>query len=612
MKSNIKKTSDFSKIKKSVEVRPVDITLKRKEIILPLLIAFCIPVLLYLQTLSFGLTYFDDDQLIQKNISFLKDFNNAPHAFLTDAFTDRSSYFYRPVQTLSYMVDIHLSGENKTWMYHLSNILLLGFIACLLFLLLRRFKTPIKLALLSTLVYCVHPLFVSSVAWIPARGDLQLMLFSLLSFLLLIDFLQNKKITYLILHWITFTIALYCKETAIFLPLLFILYYFLFSTEKHFEKKYFIIIGLYAISGIFWLWIRTKAIGDLSSSNEVLSILGRNNEVGLTPILRNLQTIPESLTNLFIPFDIAPIPEFTIIKTLLGLIIIFFMGFLFFKSKKSIKKEKIFYSLWFILLLLPTMLYKSDVIDYLHHRFFLPQVGIILFLLNSFPDTWYIKKDIKKSWLVIVILIVLSSVSFVKARSYTDPMAFYNAAISQNSNCAFAFNNRGNFYNAQGLYDKAINDFTKAIELKPDYDVAYYGRGFTYNCQGIQDKAIKDYAKAIQCNPNYIEAYNNRGILFNDQKLYDNAISDYSKAIQLKPDFAEPYNNRGFAYNAKGLYDKAIIDYTKAIELKPDFMEAYYNRGSIYKIQGLTEKANYDFKKAEELSTKVVKSKSLI
>jgi tetratricopeptide (TPR) repeat protein len=607
MKSNTKKSPNLPKKNKTQEVKKVDFTSNRKQIYLPVLIAFCISVLIYLQTLSFGLTYFDDEQLIQNNIPFIKDFNNAPQAFLTDAFTDRSSYFYRPLQTISYMVDIHLSGENKTWMYHLSNILLLGFISCLLFLLLRRFKIPLKLALLSTLVYSAHPLFVSSIAWIPARGDLQLMLFSLLSFLFLIDFLQQKKTVFLILHWITFTVALFCKETAVFLPLLFIMYYFFFSSEKRFAKKYLITLVLYAISVISWFWIRTKAIGDFTNSNEVLGVLGRNDEVGLTPILRNLRTIPESLTNFFIPYDISPIPEFTLIKTLLGIVIIFLFGVLFFKNKKNPRKEKLFYLLWFLLLLLPTMLYKSDVIDYLHHRFFLPLVGIILFVLTIFPDTWYKKNDIKNSWIIVVVLIVLSSITIVKARSYSDSMTFYNAAISQNSNCAFAYNNRGNFYNAKGLYDQAINDYTKAIQLNMNYDQAYYGRGFTYNCQGLKDSAINDYTKAIQCNPNYIEAYNNRGILYNDLKLYDKAISDYSKAIQLMPDFAEPYNNRGYAYSMQGLYDKAINDYTIAIELKPNNMEAYYNRGDIYKKQGLTDKANQDFKKAEELSATAVK-----
>ena len=241
----------------------------KKDTILPIVIVFCLPVLIYLQTLSFSFIYFDDNEIITNNITFLSDFRNAPQVFLTDAFLVKSSHFYRPLQTLSYMADIGLLGGNNTWMYHLSNILLLGFIACLLFLLLRKFLIPLRLAILSTLVYCAHPLFISSVAWIPARGDLLLSFFSLLSFLFFIEFLQKRKIIYLFLNWLTFTIALFCKETAAFLPFLFIIYYFTFSSEKRFEKKYLFNIVLYTISGIFWFWLRSMAIKSISIQNDI-------------------------------------------------------------------------------------------------------------------------------------------------------------------------------------------------------------------------------------------------------------------------------------------------------------------------------------------------------
>ena len=40
---------------------------------------------------------------------------------------------------------------------------------------------------------------------------------------------------------------------------------------------------------------------------------------------------------------------------------------------------------------------------------------------------------------------------------------------------------------------------------------AYYNRGIAYGDKGEYDKAIEDYSKAIELNPEYAEAYNNRG-----------------------------------------------------------------------------------------------------
>ena len=62
---------------------------KKKGSIYFIIIAFCIPVLLYLQTINFGFTGFDDDGIIVNNISFLSDIGNAPHAFLKDQFINK-------------------------------------------------------------------------------------------------------------------------------------------------------------------------------------------------------------------------------------------------------------------------------------------------------------------------------------------------------------------------------------------------------------------------------------------------------------------------------------------------------------------------------------------
>jgi tetratricopeptide (TPR) repeat protein len=577
------------------ELHPKQILLtflkNKKDTILPIVIVFCLPVLLYLQTLSFGFIDFDDHEIISKNINFLSDFRNAPQAFLTDAFLGKINHFYRPLQTLSYMADICLSGGNNTWMYHLTNILLLGLIACLLFLLFRKFLIPLKLALLSTLIYCAHPLFISSTAWIPARGDLLLALFSLLSFLFFIEHLQKRKVIYLFLNWLTFTIALFCKETAAFLPFLFIIYYCTYSFEKRFGKKYLLNIVLYTISGIFWFWLRSIATGNLSNQNDV----------GLIILVSNLRIISESLARFFLPFDSALISSFSLFYTLTGLGIIILIIVIFFINKERTKKEKVFCLSWFLFLLLPTMIVKIEFIDYLSHRFFLPLLGILLFVLFSFPKKWLEKKDIKSSWLMVAIFVFLSSITFIKSRSYSDPITFYNSSISQNPDNVLMYINRGYAKDIRSDFQGAIEDFTKAIELNPNYAVSYNNRGSVYSAKGDLKRAIKDYDKAIELNPNYVDAYNNRGKAYDDAGNYDQAIKDINKSIEMNPAFANAYNNRGMFYSAKGHLDNAIKDYDKAIELNPYYAEAYSNLGLAYQAIGDLESAIKDYDKAIEL-----------
>jgi tetratricopeptide (TPR) repeat protein len=173
-----------------------------------------------------------------------------------------------------------------------------------------------------------------------------------------------------------------------------------------------------------------------------------------------------------------------------------------------------------------------------------------------------------------------------------------------------AYYNCGIAYKNNGLFDKAINDYNKAIELKPGYADAYYNRGIAYKNKGLYDTAMIDYNKAIKLNPQNSEYYNQLGIVYWKKELLDQAIAAYSKAIELKPDFESAYNNRGHAYWKKGLNDKALVDYDKAIELNPVYTGAYNNRGLVYIEKGLDDKACLDFKKAEELGSEPAKSNS--
>ena len=73
--------------------------------------------------------------------------------------------------------------------------------------------------------------------------------------------------------------------------------------------------------------------------------------------------------------------------------------------------------------------------------------------------------------------------------------------------------------------------------------------------QGCYDEAIEEYTKAIELNPNYVEAYNNRACAYKKKGQYDLAIDECNKAIDLDPNLAGAYVNRAYAYNEKRQYE---------------------------------------------------------
>ncbi|MDH3576102.1 MAG: tetratricopeptide repeat protein, partial [Desulfobacteraceae bacterium] len=150
---------------------------------------------------------------------------------------------------------------------------------------------------------------------------------------------------------------------------------------------------------------------------------------------------------------------------------------------------------------------------------------------------------------------------------------------------------RGNSYLNEGQYDKAISEYSKAIEINPKDNKAYTKRGLAYGRRGQFDQAISDFNKAIEINPKDNKAYNNRGFAYSRRGQFDQAISDYNKAIEINPKYNKAYTNRGAAYARRGQFDQAISDYNKAIEINPTNTNAYYGIGCIYSLQNNLSKA---------------------
>ncbi|MBD3879512.1 MAG: tetratricopeptide repeat protein [Quinella sp. 1Q5] len=195
------------------------------------------------------------------------------------------------------------------------------------------------------------------------------------------------------------------------------------------------------------------------------------------------------------------------------------------------------------------------------------------------------------------------------AKNYQEAIKLYDELLNFGGN-ASVYNNRGNAYLDLKQYERAIQDYDKAIQLNPNHEMAYNNRGLAYGKLGQKDKEIQDYESAIKLNPNYAGSYYNRGGYYLELKQYERAIQDYSKAIELNPILYQAYYNRGNVY-LKGLeqYEQAIKDYSTAIYINPDLYEAYVNRGISYALSGKPgnlEKAIEDATKAIQLNPKRV------
>eukprot|EP01028_Stygiella_incarcerata_P004222 TRINITY_DN1902_c0_g1_i1.p2 TRINITY_DN1902_c0_g1~~TRINITY_DN1902_c0_g1_i1.p2 ORF type:complete len:364 (-),score=135.69 TRINITY_DN1902_c0_g1_i1:1660-2751(-) len=144
---------------------------------------------------------------------------------------------------------------------------------------------------------------------------------------------------------------------------------------------------------------------------------------------------------------------------------------------------------------------------------------------------------------------------------------------------SFVYVARGNAVDASGDATKAMNDFTRAIELNPYNWIALNNRASLRSSSVLQEHAlaVDDCTQALRINPHYSLAYISRGYAHRFMRKYEEAAKDFSAAIKLNPADAVAYNNRAHVYLDMRRYDEAIIDYEMALRLNPkDAMVAMF------------------------------------
>lgn len=182
--------------------------------------------------------------------------------------------------------------------------------------------------------------------------------------------------------------------------------------------------------------------------------------------------------------------------------------------------------------MLPALLFKHELIDYLNHRFLLPLMGILLLVLWLVPARWQQPGCRIKALIMVAIWIVPATLTFIHSRDYKDATTFYQAAIAANLKAVIAYNNRGAYYHEQGLLKQAIGDYSRAIDLNPDPYI-YYSRGNAYFTAKEFTKATLDYSQAIEMGLVDANAYNNRGVAYIRLGAVDKACADFERAVLL-------------------------------------------------------------------------------
>ena len=129
-----------------------------------------------------------------------------------------------------------------------------------------------------------------------------------------------------------------------------------------------------------------------------------------------------------------------------------------------------------------------------------------------------------------------------------DAIELYTQLILVSPN-HYIYNHRGLVYFTLSEYNKAINDFSTAIQMAPKDTRVYTNRGLTYRMLKKYDESLKDFNKSLELNPLWPDTFYGRSLTYYDLGDIKHALEDCDKAISIKPDFKQAVRFKQFILN---------------------------------------------------------------
>lgn len=165
----------------------------------------------------------------------------------------------------------------------------------------------------------------------------------------------------------------------------------------------------------------------------------------------------------------------------------------------------------------------------------------------------------------------------------------------------------GNYFYAINDFAEALEQFTRATALDPDFALAINMTGYAHSALNNETEAENAFQKYIALQPNNPNSYDSYAELLLKMGQYDKSIDQYEKALKLNPSFSSSLAGMGNNYIFKGNYDKARKYYRSYFENPQsprDKYEALNLEAASYIHEGLVEKALTVFDKYRTLADK--------
>ncbi len=508
------------------------------------------------------------------------------------------NYEYLPLTYSGFWLEHRLWGTNPLG-YHLVSVVLHAINAFLLWLLLRQLSIPG--AWLGAMLFAVHPVATSSVAWISEQKNLWGLLFALVSSLMYLRFEASGCRRWYVLSVICFMAALLGKTSVVMMPCLILAYEWRRAGTLRMKDvgrvaPFFLaslILGLVTV----WFQVHRGIAGEHIPIGNFLERLVAAGYVARFYLGKALAPLNLSM--------IYPRWDYVQMTWLPGAALVGLFALLWRYRRGWEWSQACWLALGcYVLILTPVLGFVpmafmrfSLVADHLQY----PALPALTALVGAMT-AWAISRHRAVVIAAGTAIATLIFLTMQQAGTYRDDETLWRETIRMNPEAWVAHINLGSALADRGQVDDAVAHFQKVLQIKPDSVDAHNNLGLALAGRGQIDEAIAHYQKAFQIKSNSVDAHNNLGLALAGRGQVDEAIAHYRKALQIKPDSAKTHNNLGEVLSAHGQVDEAIAHYLKALEINPDYVDAHNNLGNAFDSRGQVAEAISHYRKALQIN----------